>query len=72
MATLHTLGCRELDVKREANQIGSHFLESIIESRLVVLSLTFAVADETITISNKNQDSAVVNSIEGSHIGYTI
>ena len=56
----------------EAHQILPSFFKSVIEGLLVLLSFSFSIGHQPISISNKNQNSSRVDSVERCDICYGI
>lgn len=50
----------------------THLFEGIIEGLLIIFTLTFAVADEAVSISDKNENSTMVDPIQRGDISNTI
>lgn len=60
--------CHHL-IQRDADEVGSELLEGCFEGGLVVLSLSHSVADHTIAVSNEEEHSSGVNSVQSCHVG---
>lgn len=72
VSTLQVGWCSPTLLQVEANKVCSQLFECLIESGLIVHRFALTKTDQSITISDKDQHSSVVDSIEWSNIGNRI
>ena len=70
--SLELPGHRHGEVVTQTHQILSHLLESLVEGRLVVLTLSLAEGDEAVSVADENQHSSVIDSVQRGNFGDTV
>lgn len=69
MATFEYLWTRENFIDVDAHHVLSRLFKGIVECLFILLCLSFAIGHETITVSNEDEDTALVHTIQGSDVG---
>jgi hypothetical protein len=68
VAPLQNLRKRCKRVNIDADHVEAHFLECVVKGRLVIFALTFSKADQTVSIADKEQNTALVDSVKRSDV----
>ena len=56
-------------IHRNAYDVLAELFERVVESAFVIFTLTLAIADEPVRVTDKEQDTPVVYAVETGHIG---
>jgi len=64
MLPIESLGHGHSAVERHTDKVGTESLESLFESAFVIFSFTLAETNNTVQVSDEEEDTSLVNPVE--------